>query len=349
MSQRRPSNCSVFGGLFAALVLAVFLGLVSGPASLNWRDFSGFWVGTAASSSSLDSALIIWQLRLPRVLLGGLVGAVLALCGAATQGLFRNPLADPSIIGVTSGASLGASIVIALGASWTGLAVLSGISALVLGAFCGGLAATGLVYRLASRTDGFGGTSVLTMLLVGVAISALAGAINSGLAYVVDNESLRRMSLWRMGGLDGALWRDVRLALLLMLPGLLILPRYAGALNALLLGESEARHLGVRVSQVKRVVIVVVALAVAGAVALTGVIAFVGLVVPHMLRLWLGPDHRRLLPAAALAGAALLIFADALGRWLIAPAELPVGILTALLGAPLFLSLLRQRQVYLPT
>ncbi len=332
----RPSAFAVLPGLIALLLLASLFGLVSGPAALG---FKALWSGDSAAE------LILWQLRAPRVLLAGLIGAALALSGAAMQGLCRNPLADPSIIGVTSGASLGASVVIAL-AGLAGLGgALAGLSLLVAGAFAGGLAASILVYRLASTAQG---VSVLSMLLAGLAIGALAGAINSGLAYLVDNEALRRISLWQMGSLGGANWTRVMVAALLVGPALLCLPREAPALNALLLGESEARHLGVDVQALKRRLITLVALAVAAAVALGGVIAFVGLLVPHLLRLRLGPDHRLLLPATALAGAALLVLADALARVLLAPAELPIGILTALLGAPLFLSLLRQRRLYLP-
>ncbi len=335
MPSRLPPY-AVLPWLCALLLLAGLFGLASGPAPLAWQLL---WNGDAAAE------LILWQLRAPRVLLAGLIGAALALSGAAMQGLCRNPLADPSIIGVTSGASLGASLVIAL-SGLIGLGgALAGLSLLVGGAFAGGLLASLLVYRLASTPQG---VSVLSMLLAGLAIGALAGAINSGLAYLVDNEALRRISLWQMGSLGGANWTRVAVAAVLVGPALLWLPRDAPALNALLLGESEARHLGVDVTALKRRLILLVALAVAAAVALGGVIAFVGLLVPHLLRLWLGPDHRLLLPATALAGAALLILADALSRVLLAPAELPIGILTALLGAPLFLSLLRQRRLYLP-
>jgi iron complex transport system permease protein len=335
----------VFAGLGCLLVLALGFALLSGPVNLSWADLRHAWSGVSVDSGSADVLVILWQLRLPRVLLAALVGAALALSGAATQGLFRNPLADPSIIGVTSGASLGASLMIAGGSLWGWWTYAPGPGVLALGAFVGGLAASALVFRLAHSDHG---TSVLTMLLIGVAIGALAGACNSGLAYVVDNEALRRMSLWQMGGLSASSWSDFYWAAALMLPLLLYLPGRAAALNAMLLGESEARHLGVDVERLKRNVIVLVAITVAGAVALTGVIAFVGLVVPHVMRLLLGPDHRRLLPAVGLAGAVLLILADALARSVVAPAELPVGILTALLGAPLFLSLLRQRQLYLP-
>ncbi len=341
MPSHHPSARKVLTGLTGLLLIGLALALGSGVTRLDWVALLRDPLGQA----NAGQALILWQLRLPRVLLAGLIGAALAMTGAAMQGLFRNPLADPSIIGVTSGASLGASVVIA-GLSMFGVgAGTLGLSGLIAGAFLGGLITSALVYRMASAG---GGTSVVMMLLVGLAVAALAGAVNSALAFVVDNEALRRISLWQMGGLTGASWQQVQMAAVLMLPALLLLPRQALALDALLLGESEARHLGVDVTAVQRQLIVLVVLAVAAAVALAGVIAFIGLIVPHMLRLWLGPQHRLLLPASGLAGALLLVLADVLARSLLPPAELPLGILTALLGAPLFLSLLRQRQLFLP-
>ncbi len=274
------------------------------------------------------------------------------------QGLFRNPLADPSIIGVTSGASLGAGIAIVFGGAigvGSTHAALGGLSLLVAGAFVGGVLATALVYSLATTTNRRGklvagmaasGTSVATMLLVGIAITALAGAMNSLLAYVGDNEALRRISLWNMGGLDMASKQRVWLGVVIIAPVCLVLVRFAARLDALLLGESEARFLGIDVERMKRQLIALVALMVATSVALAGVIAFVGLVVPHMLRITIGPGHRLLLPCSALGGGLLLVLADTVARVALAPAEIPVGVLTALLGAPLFVSLLRRKNDY---
>ena len=293
--------------------------------------------------------LILSQIRLPRMLLAALVGAGLAICGAAMQGLFRNPLADPSLIGVSAGASAGASFVIVFAGGWLqagqGNEAL-GLSLMAAGAFSGGFIAVLVVYRLAISASGplNRGTSVATMLLAGIAISALAGACNSALSFVADNEMLRRISLWQMGRLDGANWPRVTmagLALVLIVVGLL---GQSKALNALLLGESEARFLGIDVEQLKRRVVLLTALGIGISVAVAGAIAFVGLVVPHIVRLLIGPDHRFLLPGSALLGALLLVLADALSRVIVAPAELPVGIVTALLGVPFFFSLLvRQR------
>jgi iron complex transport system permease protein len=326
--------------LLLALLLPVvaLAALASGSVPVTLADTLAALAGRADSERA---AIIINQIRLPRVLLAGVVGAVLGCSGAAMQGIFRNPLADPSLIGVTAGASLGASLVIA--SVGVGVSGLQGLTLVSLGAFAGGMAAVLLVYHLANSPEG---TSVATMLLAGIAITALAGAIGNVLELFSSNESLRRISLWRMGGLDGADAQRTAVAVVVALPVLLMLPRFATALNALLLGESEARYLGIDVEWTKMVIVVLVATGVGASVALAGTIAFVGLVVPHMVRLLIGPDHRHLLPASALAGAILLIVADALARTLVAPTELPVGVVTACVGVPFFISLLRRRGAY---
>ncbi len=315
------------------LLLAVTMGTVSIPFGEVIAAISGANEGRAS--------IIVNDIRLPRVLLAALVGAILACSGAAMQGLFRNPLADPSLIGVTAGASLGASIAIVAGGGLLG--GFAAISVVSLGAFVGGLLAVILVYRLASSATG---TSVATMLLAGIAITALAGALGNVLEFYSNNDILRRISLWRMGGLDGADYPRLVLAALTSALVLIILPRYASALDALLLGESEARHLGIDVDRVTRILVVLVAIGVGASVALAGTIAFVGLVVPHIIRMLSGPGHRALLRNSALAGAVLLVLADLLSRTLIAPTELPVGIVTAAIGVPFFIMLLRQRDRY---
>ena len=296
---------------------------------------------TLAGNQPDQAALIVGHIRLPRVLLAALMGAILGMSGAATQGLFRNPLADPSLIGVTAGASLGAALVIVLGGDL--LQGYTALTAVSIGAFAGGAVAVLFVYRLATSPSG---TSVATMLLAGIAITALAGAVGSLLEFHADNDMLRRISLWKMGGMDGANYPRLLLAGLVGAALLLALPRYAGTLNALLLGESEARHLGIDTDRAKIALVAWVAVGVGTSVALVGTIAFVGLVVPHIVRMLVGPDHRVLLPASALAGAVLLVVADTLARVVIAPTELPVGIITAIIGVPFFISLLRQRHHY---
>jgi heme transport system permease protein len=338
---RQQSARRLLSGLSLLLPLALLLAVAQGSVDFSFtevfRGLSDFLLGKGTSRE----AVITGQIRLPRALLAGLVGAILGISGAAMQGIFRNPLADPSLIGVTAGAALGASIMIALGGS--AIAGLSGITLVSLGAFSGGMVAVLVVYRLASSANG---TSVATMLLAGIAITALAGAIGNLLELFSSNEILRRISLWRMGGLDGADYQRVWVALVVAALSLFALPRFASALNALLLGESEARYLGINVESTKTMIVIVVAVGVGASVALAGTIAFVGLVIPHIVRMLIGPDHRWLLPASALAGAILLVVADTLARTVLAPTELPVGIITAAIGVPFFISLLRRRGDY---
>ena len=295
-------------------------------------------MGGHSEPSQIQS--IIMDIRLPRLILALLVGAVLAILGAVMQGLFRNPLADPSLIGVSGGASVGASIVIVT-AGGAMLSPLAGLSMVALGAFIGGVITTLLVYRVATSSLG---TSVTTMLLAGIAIGAIAGAFNSLLSYFSDNQMLRQISVWQMGNLGGANWQKASLMAAVSLIIFSLLPSHAKSLNAFLLGESEARHLGIDVQRIKRQLIFLTALGVGVSVALAGLIGFVGLVIPHMVRLLIGPDHRALLPASALAGASLLLIADSIARVVVLPAELPTGILTALLGAPFFVVLLLKQR-----
>jgi len=339
----RLSPTKILWPLIFLTPLLLILSLAVGPVEIPLDLFFELWSPLRSGDEALlaGSRTVVIDIRLPRVLLAWLVGAGLALSGAAMQGLFRNPLADPSIVGVTSGASLGASVALVVGGVSAGQ--FGGLSLLVLGAFLGGVLAVALVYRLATSSSG---TSVATMLLVGIAITAVAAAGNSLLAYFSDDETLRRISLWNMGGLDAANAVRVGVAALVILPAMLAILRYGRSLDILLLGESEARHLGVDVQRLKWVLVLWVAVTVATAVALAGVIGFVGLIVPHLLRLLMGPRHAGLFPCCIFAGGALLLLADSLARTLVSPAELPVGVLTALLGAPLFVSLLRRRHEY---
>ena len=338
-------------GLLALLGLPIsfMIALAFGTISIPFGDVIASLV---SSSSNAQSNLVVEQIRLPRATLAVIVGALLGICGAATQGLFRNPLADPSLIGVTAGATVGSAVTIFFSNQLLSLYSVSGIGLVSFGAFIGGALAVGLVYSLATSSaqgrafSANGSTSVATMLLAGIAITAIAGSITSLAEFFADNEALRRISLWRMGGLDGANTERLGFGLLALLIVMICLPRYSTALNALLLGESEARHLGVAVQKTKLHIILLVALGVAISVALAGSIAFVGLVIPHIIRLLIGPDHRWLLPMSALGGAILLLLADTLARTLFAPIELPVGLVTALLGAPFFISLLRRRHDY---
>lgn len=327
--------------LVLLVLLAFWLALAWGPVTLSAEVTLRALLhlsGVPLAADELQQAeLIIGQIRLPRALLGLLVGALLAVTGVATQGLFRNPLADPALIGVSSGAALGAALAI------VGVALLGGVAPalepylLSVSAFAGGLVVSALVYRLGRRD---GRPNVASMLLVGVALTTLAGSIIGLLTYLADDGALRNLVFWNLGSLNGASYARFWPLLLVTVLVLCWLPLRARALNALLLGESEARHLGVQVDRLKAELVFCSALGVGAAVAAAGMIGFVGLVVPHLMRLLLGPDHRLLIPAAALAGAGLLLFSDLAARLLLAPSELPLGIVTALIGAPFFLYLL---------
>ncbi|MCX7600988.1 MAG: iron ABC transporter permease [Meiothermus sp.] len=276
---------------------------------------------------------VLVSIRFPRVVLAAAVGALLALSGAVLQGLFRNPLADPGLIGVTAGAGLGAAIFIILIPGAGALQVF----ALPLMAFVGGLLTTLLVWRLASSG---GRVQVLTLLLAGIALNAAAGALIGLLISRATDEQLRSLTFWTLGGYGGATWTT----LLAMAPTGLValwgLLRLGRPLNALVLGEREAFHLGVNLEPFKRQAVALSALAVGTAVAAAGGVGFIGLVAPHLFRLLAGPDHRYLLLGATLLGASLSVLADLVARTAVAPAELPVGVVTSLLGAPFFIWLL---------
>ncbi len=282
--------------------------------------------------------LVLAKIRIPRLLLGLLVGAGLAMCGVVMQGLFRNPMADPGLIGVSSGAALGAVLIIVLGGELFGVWLLSAAAWLLpVAAFIGGAISLLIVHRL-SLVDGK--TDIATMLLAGIAINSIIGALIGLLSYIADDTELRDLVFWSLGSLQITDWRKLLVALAFILPALLYLLSYGNVLNANLLGEREAGHLGIKMEKVKLQLIVLVALVVGIAVCLSGIIGFIGLLVPHLVRLILGPDHRILLPASALFGATLLIAADIVARTAVAPAEIPIGIITAILGGPFFLWLL---------
>jgi iron complex transport system permease protein len=275
---------------------------------------------------------IVRRIRLPRIALGATVGFALASAGTVMQGFFRNPMADPSIIGVSSGAAVGAVATIALS--------LSGPFSIQVAAFVGAVVTAFAVYLIA--TEG-GRTPVATLLLAGVAVQTFLGAVVSYL-LLQAGESLEQALYWLMGRLHNAAWSDVAVTVPVAACCFLVLAAYARDLNVLLLGEDDAHTLGVEVERTKRVLLAVSSVVTAAAVAVAGAIGFVGLIVPHMMRLLVGPDHRILLPTSAVAGATFLVATDTLARS--GPAELPVGIVTAALGAPFFLYLLRTREVH---
>jgi iron complex transport system permease protein len=321
------------------LVATAVVSVMTGPVPLSVATVLDAIF--APETTDLRDNAIVWSVRLPRTILAVLVGGALAFAGAMMQGLFRNPLADPGIIGVSAGATFAAIFAIVLGEALFGAAAL--IYILPIGAFFGGLIATIVLYLIATRR---GRTSVATMLLGGIAIAALMMAASGVLIFMSNDQQLRELTFWSLGSLGGASWPKIIAIIPFIAIGLILALGFAGGFNALALGESEARHLGIPVQLLKRIAIVAVALLTGTAVAVSGSIGFIGIVVPHLLRLAIGPDHRYLLPVSILFGAVLLTAADMVSRTIVAPAELPIGIVTALLGAPFFLwILLRNRNL----
>lgn len=346
----RPSRRLALPLLALLLIVVVLLAVGIGAVSIHPEQvlailLKQLGIQTAISFEARQESVLM-VIRLPRVVMGVLIGATLAVSGASIQGLFRNPLADPGLIGISSGAALTAALMIVFGTTaLSSITALLGSLALPLAAFVGGVAATLLIYRLATLG---GRTSVTTMLLAGIAINALCGAAIGMMTYVATDDQLRDITFWSLGSLGRANWNIVAALVPLTLLTLLPLPFLARSLNAMLLGEAEAGHLGVNVERVKLAVIILVALGVGAGVAAAGIIGFLGLVVPHLIRLAFGPDHRLLLPASALLGASLLVVADLLARTVAVPAEVPIGIVTALVGGPFFLwLLLRDRRISL--
>lgn len=316
------------GILLLLLLLCAAVSLAVGSAGLRPSEVFMALTGSASEVQRI----IVTDIRFPRTLLAILVGSGIAACGASIQGLFRNPLADPALIGVSSGAALFAAGYLVLGAN------LSGQIGLTTSAFIGGLLTTWLVLEVGRRAG-----TISALLLAGVAINALAIAGIGLLSYLSTDVQLRSVAFWALGSLNGADWQSVLTALLI--PAIiLLLFRERHNLNAITLGDREASYLGITVSKLRIRIVVLTALAVAIGVSLTGVIAFIGLIVPHLIRLTIGSTHQVVIPASALLGGLLLLIADTFSRTLFSPAELPVGILTALIGGPFFiLMIIRQK------
>jgi len=328
----------VIAGLIVALLAAMLLGVAVGAvwvSPLTTLRLAAWKVGFADRPEDVTRAaeVIVFQLRLPRVLLAAVVGGALAASGSVFQGLFRNALADPAIIGVSSGAALGAIVVIVT----VGAGSL-GAFAVPLAAFVGAMGTAYVVYRLARVGPA---VHVATLLLAGIAIAAVISSLMS-LVMSFSGEDIRDIYSWLLGGLVAQGWRSIATVLPAIVIGIAGATLVAHELNLVALGEERAVQLGVEVDRLKRRAIAVGALLAAAAVSVAGVIGFVGLMTPHLLRLVIGADHRRLIPASVLAGATLLILADLIARTIIAPSEIPVGVVTALLGGPFFLLLLRR-------
>lgn len=321
--------------LLGIIIIALHLGTIKVPVL---GGLQSIWQGlgipvTVTNPLEPEQEAVLWYIRMPRILIGLMVGASLALAGAVMQGIFSNPLADPGIMGVSAGASLGAVIAISLGLTSMGMFYMP------MFAFVGAFMAVSITILLTMRG---GRVETATLLLAGVAISMLLGAFTSGILTLMNEYRLREFLFWMVGGLDFRRWEHVFLAIGPFLIGTTILITLGRQLNVLVLGDTEAKALGVPVMLYRLIFLFLASFITATAVCVSGAIGFVGLNIPHIVRILVGPDHRVLLPVSALAGALFLIFCDTLGRVLAAPSEIRVGIMTALLGAPYFLYLLRR-------
>ena len=321
--------------LLGIIIIALHLGTIKVPVL---GGLQSIWQGlgipvTVSNPLEPEQEAVLWYIRMPRILIGLMVGASLALAGAVMQGIFSNPLADPGIMGGSAGASLGAVIAISLGLTSMGMFYMP------MFAFVGAFMAVSITILLTMRG---GRVETATLLLAGVAISMLLGAFTSGILTLMNEYRLREFLFWMVGGLDFRRWEHVFLAIGPFLIGTTILITLGRQLNVLVLGDTEAKALGVPVMLYRLIFLFLASFITATAVCVSGAIGFVGLIIPHIVRILVGPDHRVLLPVSALAGALFLIFCDTLGRVLAAPSEIRVGIMTALLGAPYFLYLLRR-------
>ncbi|MET8740445.1 iron ABC transporter permease [Streptomyces sp. NPDC004728] len=333
---RRSPSFALTAGLLTALLVCCLLSAGLGAYSIPLGDVLGsvqHRLGLGGAELDRVGESVLWNVRLPRVALALLVGASLGCAGALMQGVFGNPLAEPGVIGISSGAAVGAVASIALGLNFFGNWTVT------VCAFAAGLATVLLVYAL-SRSGGR--TEVVTLILTGIAVNAFAGALIGLFIFFADNAQVSQITFWQLGSLAQATWPKVLAVLPCAVLGLLVAPFHARKLDLLALGERPARHLGVDVERLRIVLVLVVALLTAAAVAVAGIISFVGLLVPHLLRMANGPGHRFLIPGSALGGALVLVVGDLAARTVADPAELPLGVLTALFGSPFFFWLLRR-------
>ncbi|MFI3245200.1 MAG: iron ABC transporter permease [Ferrimonas sp.] len=338
-SQRVPLQFLI-ASFSVLLFLAVACSVALGPMDIRVQDALQVLLRLESTLPEYV-AVIIHEVRLPRTLLAIAVGGLLAMCGAVMQGLFRNPLADPGIIGVSAGASLGAAIAIVVFGGLIEHTAFLTMGTVPVFAFIGGALTTFAVYYLGTSANG---TSITIMLLAGVALGAMSGAVMGLLNYFANDQALRDLSLWSMGSLAGANWDKLTLAYGTLLVLGIAFMRLAKPLNALLLGEAEARYMGINVQRLKVALICLVAAGVGVTVALSGMIGFIGLVVPHIARQFTGPAHERLIPVSLFLGAFLLLLSDMIARVIAAPLEIPVGIITAAIGAPFFVVLLLKQR-----
>jgi iron complex transport system permease protein len=332
----------VLVGLGASLLVATIFSLTIGAVSIPAGDVVvillqklGLFQSTAVDEMH---TVVLSSIRIPRIVMTMLIGGALGVSGAALQGLFRNPLVEPSLIGVSGGSAAAVVVLIVFGGPLSVyLAAWVYDSLLPIVAFAGGLSATFLVLRLSSE---LGRTNVAVLILTGVALNALAEAVIGLAIFYADDNQLRTFTFWTLGDLGGATWQKLGFAAPFLIGSTGALLFFARSLNALALGEAEAYHIGVDVERTKKLIILFAALAVGVSVSLSGMIGFIGLVVPHVIRLSFQADNRLVLPASVLGGALLLVLADVIARTVVSPSELPIGVVTALIGAPFFVALL---------
>jgi len=340
-------NRLFFPVLLLLMVVVLLCGIAFGAVSVLPTDMffslKNFFSGN--EPANIYEAVFI-QLRLPRVLLCGITGAVLAVSGVLMQGLFRNPIVEPGLVGTSSGAAFGASLVFVLAAKMSPeVKSYAGPLLLPVVAFLGALAATFLVYSLAKSA---GRVSILSLLLIGIAVNAVCLSGTGFMSYIARDPQARSITFWNLGTFSGASWTQVAIVGGVAAIIFFVTLRDAKGLNALLLGEEEANYLGIDAEKLKRRIMILNTAMVAVATSFVGVIAFMGLIVPHLVRLLIGSDNRRLLPASAILGATLLVLADLASRLLLAPAEMPIGIITSLVGAPVFIVLLKRFNLIQP-
>jgi len=331
--------------IYLIISILILIALTIGSLFMGVYDFGGKspltvlqGVMTGNPEVSLSEKYVIWDVRMARIVMAILIGSILAVSGTVMQGMFKNPLATPDLIGITAGATLMAAITIVLGSYFKEyLPEFIQLSLLSIAAFIGALVTTFAVYRISTTQ---GKTNVVIMLLSGVAISALGFALVGFLIYLSKDEQLRDLTFWNLGSLGGATWTNNGILALVLMLSYLVLINKGKALNAMMLGEKDAEHLGIPVEKIKKQIVVLTALMVGACVAFSGTIGFVGLIVPYILRLIFKSNYQIILPLAAVMGSILLLVADSFSRTVVAPSEIPIGVITAFLGAPVFIAIL---------
>lgn len=340
LTLKQVKTPAVLSGLSVLLVAMFLVSLSIGQVVIPVAEIFRILLNkTGLFSFQVDEVFeaVLWSIRLPRLVMTVLIGAALAVSGAALQGLFRNPLVEPGLIGVSSGSALGMVVLIVFGASLIDPYSLMGNFVVPVVAFTGGLIATFLVLKISEQV---GKTNIAVLILGGVAVNALCAALIGYTIFYADENQLRTFTFWTLGDLGGASWEKLGVAAPILIFSSAWLLFFPNELNAIAVGEAEAFHMGVDVEKVKKLIIVLCALAVGVSVSLSGVIGFIGLVVPHLIRISFHADNKLILPASVIGGPILLIVADLLARTIVAPAELPIGVVTGLIGAPVFITLL---------